>query len=558
MNKKRTNYFIIILNFLAILSIYILFNTYDFLNYSMLRGPIVKSIYDSNIIELLMKDTTLIVIIVCTIMGLLNIFCAIQNRKNKKVLFWQLMLGTYEMIWAVITAINPLDNELRVIKIMMCSIIPLMFALRNIILIKKNKPKKIQIISYIAIIVMSILVLLNIIDIYWDIICIIMLVIYIHYQENDIKENKTRKIINIILYYIIQMIVSIGLLFLVVASLIITKINHDNLINQISDILDSIVNLQGAKKEEVYFVVENNLNYGFINKKGEEKISCEYDGVSKFFEIEIDNQKYYFALAKQNDKFYIISKNNQKFNISDNKYFRNLVNFVEDNYASDINEEEAKRYFSVNIYSFCFQAFILHKTDINEQSIKIDMYDYDKITLQENVIEPYYHSEFTYKNENYTMIIEPMEEGYFEKLDPKCKVTIQKNNGEEKCSIEYLPGFNEYEKTIEILSDGEIVYKNLDEKNYGFYDNWGNKVLISEGYEIDDIINDIIIIYRYDENPSNTEYYCIDKTGNILLKSKGVVLVDDIYIVINENNKMQLYQENLTAMSDEYDFITYR
>ena len=77
MNKKRTNYFIIILNFLAILSIYILFNTYDFLNYSMLRGPIVKSIYDSNIIELLMKDTTLIVIIVCTIMGLLNIFCAI-------------------------------------------------------------------------------------------------------------------------------------------------------------------------------------------------------------------------------------------------------------------------------------------------------------------------------------------------------------------------------------------------------------------------------------------------------------------------------------------------
>ena len=263
-------------------------------------------------------------------------------------------------------------------------------------------------------------------------------------------------------------------------------------------------------------------------------------------------------MAKQNDKFYIISKNNQKFNISDNKYFRNLVNFVEDNYASDINEEEAKRYFSVNIYSFCFQAFILHKTDINEQSIKIDMYDYDKITLQENVIEPYYHSEFTYKNENYTMIIEPMEEDYFEKLDPKCKVTIQKNNGEEKCSIEYLPGFNEYEKTIEILSDGEIVYKNLDEKNYGFYDNWGNKVLIPEGYEIDDIINDIIIIYRYDENPSNTEYYCIDKTGNILLKSKGIVLVDDIYIVINENNKMQLYQENLTAMSDEYDFITYR
>ena len=565
MNKKRTNYFVVILNFIVIVSIYILFFSYDFLSRSIMSGPsIVKSIYDSNIIDFLMQNTALIVAIICAIIGILNIICGIQNRKNKKILFWQLMLGIYGIIWSVITALDPYEAELRIIKIVICAIIPLIFVLRNIILIKKNKPKKIQIISYIAIIVMSVLVFLNIIDIYWDIICIIMLFIYIHYQENDIKESKSRKIINIILYYIIQTIISIGILFLVVSSLIITKINHDNLTNQISDILDNIVNLQGATDEEIYLVVENNFKYGCINKNGEEKIPVEYDGLSKFFEIEIDNQKYYFAFAKQNDEFYIISKDNQKYDISDNKYFRNIVNYVGEDYKKNISKEDS-RYFSVTINSFCFQAFMLNNVNLDEQNIERNMYDYDKITLQENVIEQYYRSEYIYENENYTMIIEPVEEDYstykedyFEILNPKCEVTIQKNNGEEYTNIEYLPGFNEYENTIEVLSDGEILYKNLDEKNYGYYDSLGNRLTIPEGYEIYDIINDIIIIYKCEENSYEIEYYyCIDRNGNILLKSNGITLLDDIYIVMNENNKMQLYQEDLTKISSEYDFIIY-
>ena len=565
MNKKRTNCFVGVLNFITIASIYILFFSYDFLSRSIMSGPsIVKSIYDSNIIDFLMKNTTLIVTIVCATIGILNIICAIQNRKNKKILFWQLMFGIYGIIWSFITAIDPHEYKLRIIKIVICAIIPLIFVLRNIILIKKNKPKKIQIISYIAIIVMSILVFLNIIDIYWDIICIIMLFIYIHYQEKKIEESKARKIINIIIYYIIQTIISIGILLLVVSSLIITKINHNNITNQISDILDNIVNLQGATDEEIYLVVENNYKYGCINKTGEEKIPVEYDGLSKFFEIEIDNQKYYFAFAKQNDKFYIISKDNQKYDISDNKYFRNIVNYVGEDYKKYISKEDS-RYFSVTINSFCFQAFMLNNVNLDEQNIERNMYGYDKITLQENVIEQYYRSEYIYENENYTMIIEPVKEDYstykedyFEILNPKCEVTIQKNNGEEYTNIEYLPGFNEYENTIEILSDGEIVYKSLDEKNYGFYDRFGNKVTIPEGYEIYDIINDIIIIYKYDENTYEAEYYyCIDRNGNILLKSNGVTLLDDIYIVINENNKMQLYQEDLTQISNEYDFIIY-
>ena len=126
MNKKRTNYFVVILNFIVIVSIYILFFSYDFLSRSIMSGPsIVKSIYDSNIIDFLMQNTALIVAIICAIIGILNIICGIQNRKNKKILFWQLMLGIYGIIWSVITALDPYEDELRIIKIVICAIIPL-------------------------------------------------------------------------------------------------------------------------------------------------------------------------------------------------------------------------------------------------------------------------------------------------------------------------------------------------------------------------------------------------------------------------------------------------
>ena len=102
------------------------------------------------------------------------------------------------------------------------------------------------------------------------------------------------------------------------------------------------------------------------------------------------------------------------------------------------------------------------------------------------------------------------------------------------------------QNTISLFADSIPVYsRNLQE----LLNNWGINA---------DIINDIIIIYKCEENSYEIEYYyCIDRNGNILLRSNGITLLDDIYIVINENNKMQLYQEDLTKISSEYDFIIY-
>ena len=81
--------------------------------------------------------------------------------------------------------------------------------------------------------------------------------------------------------------------------------------SQVKEILNNIKNLSEITNEEPYMVIENNSKYGFINENGEEKIPCEYDGVSYFCSAEFNKQKYYFALAKKGNDYYIISKGNE-------------------------------------------------------------------------------------------------------------------------------------------------------------------------------------------------------------------------------------------------------
>ena len=563
MNKKRTNYIIALLNVFAIISVYILFFSNN-LKMGVIYGPSgVKSIYNSFIVDILMENVNLIEIIICSIIGILNMVAGIQNRKNKKICFWKMIFGIYEIILAIIIIINPIITTLRWIEITICAVIPILLALRNIIFIKKNKPQVIQIISYVVTIIISILVIFGVIDVYWDIICIIMQFIYVYNQEKNIQESKKRQIVNVILYYVVQAIVIIGVFVMIIVAIIIDKVNCSKWGNQVTEILNEIESFSGITKEEEYIVVENDSKYGFINEKGEEKIPCNYDGVSSFYSADINNKKCYFALAKKNNEYYIISKNNQKINLNDNEYFRKIADYVENEMINTFNNEE-KVWASVPMYSFALQCFTSSKTEIEYQQLTKKLKN-DPINLQKDNPELYEGYKLYYENENYTMIIEPMQEGKgYSKYDgtitiePKCKVTIRKSNGEESSSIEYLPGFTEYEDTIEVLSDGYIVFKSLDEETYGWYDSYGNKVSLPSGYEIKDIINNIIIVYKYNEESNSTEYYFLDSLGRILLKTYDPLkILENIYIVKNENNKMLLYDENLNKISNEYDLIIF-
>ena len=106
--------------------------------------------------------------------------------------------------------------------------------------------------------------------------------IYIHYQEKDIVESKERKCVNIILYYVIQLILVLIFAFIVLYSLIATKIYEWNWEKDLEDLQSKILTMEGVTNNRQYIPVEKDYKYGFIDTNGEEKIQCEYDRITFF------------------------------------------------------------------------------------------------------------------------------------------------------------------------------------------------------------------------------------------------------------------------------------
>lgn len=211
-------------------------------------------------------------IVVYAGVGIINIISSIQNRKNKKIFFWQLVFGICEIVTGLSISVF-MNNEdiIDWINKILFGIVPIILAIINIVLIKRNKPRLVQVISYVVVIILSILIFLDIIGEHWDIIAIIMQFIYIHSQEKNIDESRAKKIVNIILYYVLQTILVIGFLVITLISLIVTKVNDTKWNNQLSELFTNFTTLPEATNEELYIPVENNYKYGFINQNGEEK-----------------------------------------------------------------------------------------------------------------------------------------------------------------------------------------------------------------------------------------------------------------------------------------------
>ena len=148
-------------------------------------------------------------------------------------------------------------------------------------------------------------------------------------------------------------------------------------------------------------------------------------------------------------------------------------------------------------------------------------------------------------------------------------VGIEKRNGEEITTIEYLPQANYYNylNTIKIstYSDGSIGFESLDGKIKGFYDADGNKISFrrkTDNYEIEDVKDDKVIIDIYEEQKQEdgfwtnvSRYYIYDKKGEFYLKANKIEYIKDMYLIIDEDNKMALYDKNLNKISNQYNRI---
>lgn len=588
MNIKRTNRFVAILNVISVASIYILYFSTNYLLSSIMSGDNGgKSVYNSFILDTLLNNIQIIMALLYSGVGIINVICAIQNKDNKKIFFWQLVFGLYE-IWAAISLGVFLKNDdILEIGSKIVSAIPIILVIINFIRIKKNRPKVIQIISYIAVLIIAILDLLDIVGAYWNVIAIVMQFIYIHFQDKNIEETGSRKIINIILYYVIQVIIVIGFLFMIIYSLLISKINEVRWKNGLEELYNNVATLPGSTNKELYIPVEKNYKFGFINESGKEKIACEYDRVTYFNEIEINSGKYYIALAKKDNKYYIISKNNNSIELNENleKYMQTIDNHWGETMTNMFNKEGNYRLAYLQSFEFFLQAFTRGEAQLSQQTVEKSNYGTEvEVSLTKR------NSKFTYKSSNYTMLIEPIREkvdeddyfeNYFEYSDnvyynedddtyyissdeTKCKVTITKSNGEEQSSIVYLPGIDEDEPSLETFTNSFIEFKSEDEERVGWYDSNGNQTTIPSNYEIQDIKDNKIILRvdnsdddeEYDENKHyEMNFIIIDMSGNTLLQTTALDIYDNMYLVKNNNKKMVLLDKDLKQISNEYDKI---
>lgn len=583
MNRQRTNRLVAILNIIAVASIYILAFSTSYLLSSMMSGENSgKSVYDSFIIDTLLNNIQIIMVLVYGGVGILNIICAIQNKEDKKIYFWQLAFGFCEVWSAINTSLARIVDESDVIEWIdkiLFGIIPIVLVIINFIRIKKNRPKVIQIISYVGVIILAILKILDIIGVYWSIIAVLMQLIYIHFQDKYIEESKSRKIVNLILYYIIQVILVIGFLGMILVSLLITKVNDIKWKNSLSELYNNITTLQGAKTKELYIPVEKNYKYGFINETGKEKISCEYDRVTYFNEIEIDNSTYYIALAKKNDKFFIISKTNNSIEITGNlqKYLKSIDNHFTPQMLEMLNKDGDYRLAYLQSFEFFFQAFTRGEAKLTQQILEKSDND-NTITLNEK------NSKYYYTNKNYSMLIEPIHEDddemkaddqyyyndyydedentyYLASNNTKYKVTITKTSGEQETSIIYLTDFDEDDATLDTFTNGYIGFEDEENKRNGWIDENGNKITIPDTYTINDIKDNKVILQAdstedYNSNEKlELHFIIIDMTGRTLLQTTALDVYDDMYLVKNNNKKMVLMDKNLNVISNEYDKI---
>ena len=113
---------------------------------------------------------------------------------------------------------------------------------------------------------------------------------------------------------------------MILYSLFITKVNEIKWENGLKEVFNGITKLQGNTNKEIYIPVEKDNKYGFITEDGKEKIPCQYDNVSFFYEIEINGVKYYISLVKLDNIFYIISKDNDSIKIEGNldRYYKKI------------------------------------------------------------------------------------------------------------------------------------------------------------------------------------------------------------------------------------------
>ena len=213
MNKKSTNRLIVILNVISILAIVIFYFSKSYLGfYVMIRtGEKSESMFNSIIINILVNNIKVIFTFIYGGLGIINLICSVQNRKNKKIALGQLAFAICEIGQVAKGLFSEPDEILGISNIFICGVMAII---------------------------------------------LFMQFIFIHNQDKDIFESKIRKISNIILYYVLQLVLVAGFTIIVISALSITKINSIKWKKSLETLYNEVSNLKGVTISDVYVPVK--------------------------------------------------------------------------------------------------------------------------------------------------------------------------------------------------------------------------------------------------------------------------------------------------------------
>ena len=486
-----------------------------------------------------------------TLLSILNLVCIVQNKKSKKIMLWYMVT----MLGFVIMALTMWEIEINkyimyVINWGFCIILPIVLAIRNIVITIKEKQNKKKIVLY------SVIILFTITGFFikwymyiWMAIASVMQFIH-NRKENNIEEHKMKKIINTILYGIILTI----LVIYIIVQYVLIIVNLYSIDRQSAEFINEIkTNLEIANVNEKDMLIRvcRDDKWGYINQNGEEVIPCEYEGI-----VGAVPDNYPFTMLYENNQYKVISKNGKLLATCEGRPAPWISDIILEQNRDKENEMELNLMTGiVQIYSMVIDQNM--KAEVEEEYNPyyiIEPNNVDEYVINSNTEE--YIIKVNKKIEKKEEIVLNINGANGSKLIKQyndISYTVTSNNGEEKEIELNLISNDTYENALAVYSDGYIPYYNLDEKVQGYYDKDLNLITLQGNYQILDIKNDIMLIKEFDDAYETKRIIAMNiKTGE-QQEYKHIETLEEGYVVKKNNDKIVLLDNSLKEKSKEYD-----
>lgn len=277
---------------------------------------------------------------------------------------------------------------------------------------------------------------------------------------------------------------------------------------------------------EFYINVERDGKWGYINPQGQTKIEFKYNYATPFITINKYDKNFDIALVCEGETASVILKNRRSV-----MSFKNTVAY--DDYQAQLDLLQ-------NLYKDTFKQ----EGSVFNNLISTKTNNMNRIESYEN--EPYRYP----FNDEYDIYITVSQSGgknryeFLKRSNPNIKISIDCDN------------LKFEKKYLYVYSNGYLPFYKTSQQIQGWYTKETKRVELKGNIQILEFFDDQVLIKDYDKN---IVYFANESGEKISPDYKDIFVLDDAYIVKNENNKYIIVDKQFQKILDiEYDYINPR